>query len=231
MKVAHLTWTLAVLTALSPVWAENLKTLDGTEYESITITGHDESGINILHSNGGARVHFEQLPPEYRNRYNYDPNKIWFENMKWAQHLAAISQRPILAVFLSRDADPNSRLLWEETLDSRKFKTYARKNLVRLLVDFPETTPMAKETREQNKQLKEEYDVEEFPVILLLSANGEVIDEVELTFSKDVAPDEKKLIASIGTVLKKQAEEEAAASGQSSATGPTPSAGSTASTQ
>jgi len=126
MNLPHLA-SVALLLVLFvlPLAAENLKTLDGVDYEDIKITGYDESGINILHSNGGARIHFEQLPPEYRKRYNYDPHKIWFENMKWAKHLAATTRRPILAVFLSRDSDPNSQLVWEGTLDDRKFKLYA----------------------------------------------------------------------------------------------------------
>lgn len=194
-----------------PLSAETIKTLDGVEYEGVKITGYDESGINILHSSGGARIHFEQLPPEFRKRYNYDPNKIWFENMRWAQHLAATSRRPILAVFLSRDADPKSQLVWEETLDDRKFKRYAKKKLIRLLVDFPETTPMDKEIREQNKKLQEEYDIEEFPVAMLLDSDGEIIDEVAIApTDKGAPPEAMEVIASIKTILAAKAKEEAA---------------------
>lgn len=208
--------SVALLSALLtlPSAAETLKTLDGDEYEGVTITGYDESGINILHSNGGARIHFEQLPPEYRKRYNYDPHKIWFENKKWAQHLAATTRRPIFAIFLRRDSDTKSQTLWEGTLDDRKFKLYAKKKLIRLLVDFPETTPMDKEIREQNKAMQEEYDIESFPVALILDSDGEIIDEVELTVSKTSKKnmyEAKDLIASINTVLEEWEKEKAEA--------------------
>jgi len=239
---------LCALLALSaPTCAEDLTTLDGVVYEDISVTGSDDAGINILHKSGGARLHFEQLPPEYKKRYNYDPGKVWFQNQKWASKVAAISSRPILIVFLERDTDKDSQVLWEEVLDSKQFNRYAQKKIVRLLIDFPETTPMPKEIRAQNHELKEEYEVEEMPYALLIDSDGAVISQIELKLAKkadgdmsaenlgdtiDLAIASHKAEQEAKAKKLEEAKKKAAASSSSTTTGPAavPDTSSTAST-
>ena len=183
----------AVLTlSLSPIGAETLKTLDGTEYTGFSITGNDASGIDILHSAGGARIHFEQLPLEYRKRFNYDPKKIWFDNFKWAKKNAVLNQKPILMVFVARDSEPISQFLQEEVFDSGRFKRFAPRSVIRMMVDFPVETPMEAKIRDQNAQLKKDYDVDELPVVLLTNSTGEVVGETDFKFTVDKRAKEVK---------------------------------------
>ncbi|MEM1057852.1 MAG: hypothetical protein AAGK14_01275 [Verrucomicrobiota bacterium] len=188
---------------LGSLQAETIETLNGVVYEDVTVTGHDASTLHILHKNGGARIHFERLAPEYRKRYNYDPTKIWFENANWAKHVSAMSDLPIVAVFVERDSDRASEQLWQRVFNTRAFNRFAEGKFIRLLVDFPQTTPMEQDIREQNVAMKEEYLIEQMPVVMLLDFRGDIIGEIEVKFAKggDAGMSTADMTASLETAL------------------------------
>lgn len=47
-------------------------TLDGTEYENVTVTRRTDEGLVIRHSNGMASIAFESLPSDLQSKYGYD---------------------------------------------------------------------------------------------------------------------------------------------------------------
>lgn len=52
-----------------------IATLDGQRYEEVSVTRVDPDALSFTHSAGAATVDFENLSPELRAKYNYDPAK------------------------------------------------------------------------------------------------------------------------------------------------------------
>ena len=65
--------------------------------------------------------------------------------------------------------------LHDEVLSQPAFKEYAAKNLVLLLVDFPNKKPMTKEQKAANNALAQKYGIRSFPTILILNSDGQVL--------------------------------------------------------
>ncbi len=57
------------------VHAEDIKLLNGTLLKDAKITSYDAIGVTITHSAGIARVPFDELPAELRQKFTYDPEK------------------------------------------------------------------------------------------------------------------------------------------------------------
>ena len=54
---------------------ESLKTRDGREYLKVEIIEQDDIGLKIRHDAGTARIPFERLPDDLRDKYHFDPKK------------------------------------------------------------------------------------------------------------------------------------------------------------
>jgi hypothetical protein len=78
MKVGLL-WIVAGLAVdgslLGAEVMESLKTRDGREYLKVEIIEHDDIGLKIRHDAGTARIPFERLPDDLRDKYHFDPEK------------------------------------------------------------------------------------------------------------------------------------------------------------
>lgn len=53
--------------------AEDITLTDGTTYKNVTVTKTEPDGLRIIHSDGGGKVLFTQLPVTLRQKYHYDP--------------------------------------------------------------------------------------------------------------------------------------------------------------
>ncbi len=62
------------LAAVSSFGTE-ITTRDGTTYHNAKITAVDVDGIHVMHSNGVARLRFEDLPDALQKQYHYDAAK------------------------------------------------------------------------------------------------------------------------------------------------------------
>lgn len=56
---------------LGKEWKE-FKVTDGRVYENVTVVSVNDSGVNLRHSDGSARVHFRDLTDEQRNAFGLD---------------------------------------------------------------------------------------------------------------------------------------------------------------
>lgn len=84
----HFASCIVVLLATA-CFAADLTTLDGKTYQNIKVTRVDPDGIYIMHSAGGGKIKFTELPEDVRKQYGYDPAKAAvFEKAK-AQAAAA----------------------------------------------------------------------------------------------------------------------------------------------
>jgi hypothetical protein len=67
------------------LYAEDLKTQDGTTYKNATITTVTAAYVSVMHEDGTARVMLHNLPEDLQKKYGYDPNKA-------VQHMTAEAQ-------------------------------------------------------------------------------------------------------------------------------------------
>src|SRR6266516_5351892 len=67
--------TLAVsfLCLASVVLANDFKTIDGKEYENVTVSRVEPDGIVLTFSGGIVKIPFTELSPEVQKKYGYDP--------------------------------------------------------------------------------------------------------------------------------------------------------------
>lgn len=106
----------------------------------------------------------------------YTPG-TWSTSWDQAQEAARKLKRPILVNFTGSDWCGWCIKLHKEVFDEGAFKEWAAKRVVLLELDFPSRTPQPKELKEQNARLSQKYDVQGFPTILFLDAEGEVLGQ------------------------------------------------------
>src|SRR6266481_3853462 len=65
---------LAILAALSAsiALADDFKTIDGTEYKNVTVSGVEPDGIVLISKSGISKVYFTELPKDVQQRFGYD---------------------------------------------------------------------------------------------------------------------------------------------------------------
>jgi protein disulfide-isomerase len=100
----------------------------------------------------------------------------WLTDFEEAKKQAAEKDLPILADFSGSDWCGWCIKLDEEVFSEKKFQSYAEDNLVLFLADFPRKTEQAEELKTQNKALGVKYEVRGYPTVLLLDAEGTVLE-------------------------------------------------------
>jgi protein disulfide-isomerase len=101
---------------------------------------------------------------------------VWLTSLSEAKAEAARRNVPILADFSGSDWCGWCIKLDKEVFSTDVFKKYAAENLVLLLVDFPRSKPQSDELKKQNNDLSEKYGIQGFPTILLLDAEGKLLE-------------------------------------------------------
>src|SRR6201987_2095345 len=79
----HIEWTeqikMKILTILlvciTPVLADDFKTVEGKEYKGATVTRVEPDGIVVKMKSGISKLYFTELPPEVQQRFNYNPQQ------------------------------------------------------------------------------------------------------------------------------------------------------------
>lgn len=96
----------------------------------------------------------------------------WLTSFDEAKAQAAKLNVPILADFSGSDWCGWCIKLDKEVFSQAPFKSFATKNLVLLMVDFPRRKPQGAAVKKQNDELAREFNIEGFPTVLLLDAKG-----------------------------------------------------------
>ena len=99
----------------------------------------------------------------------------WETDFVKAKKTAKKTNRYMLVDFSGSDWCGWCIKLDEEVFSKKKFKSYAKENLVCVLLDFPRRKKLKKSLREQNEKLKQEYAVRGFPTVLVLSPEGKLV--------------------------------------------------------
>jgi protein disulfide-isomerase len=99
----------------------------------------------------------------------------WLTDFNAAKKAAAERKVPILADFSGSDWCGWCIKLDKEVFSQKAFKDYAKDNLVLFLADFPRKKTLPAEMKKQNEDLAGKYGIEGFPTVLLLDAEGKVL--------------------------------------------------------
>lgn len=96
----------------------------------------------------------------------------WMESYPEALAKAKASGRPILVDFTGSDWCDWCQRLKEEVFNTQTFKAWSDANVVLLELDYPQAKPQSAELQKQNDELAKKFNVEGFPTILVLDAQG-----------------------------------------------------------
>ena len=100
---------------------------------------------------------------------------LWQTDFKAAQAKAKQEKKYLLVDFTGSDWCGWCIKLHNEVFDKEPFKAEAPKQFVLVELDFPHEKEQSDELKKQNKELSEKYNIEGFPTVLLLDAEGQVI--------------------------------------------------------
>lgn len=104
-------------------------------------------------------------------------DSLWLTDFDKALKIAKETKKPILLDFTGSDWCVWCIRLDEEVFSKNSFKSFAKKNLVLVEIDFPRKNNQDSFLRKQNNRLKAKYEVRGFPTIVLLDFNGNLIDK------------------------------------------------------
>ncbi len=98
------------------------------------------------------------------------------EDFEKASSEAKTSGKYLLLHFSGSDWCPWCMKLERKVLSHEAFKTFAKENLVYVLIDFPRKKQQSEKRKEENRRLMEKFKVRGFPTIIILSPDGEILD-------------------------------------------------------
>jgi thioredoxin-related protein len=95
----------------------------------------------------------------------------WLTDLPQALARAKTENKLVLMDFTGSDWCPGCILLHDTVFSSKAFQAYADKNLVLVLVDFPDKIKQSKELEKANVALAKEFKVDGYPTVILLDPN------------------------------------------------------------
>ncbi|WP_103866050.1 thioredoxin family protein [Aquimarina sp. I32.4] len=104
---------------------------------------------------------------------------VWLQDFDLAKKEAKANKKSILMYFSGSDWCRPCKLLKEDFFDHKKFSNY-KKDFVFLLIDIPRNNDLLTDKqREQNYSLLNDYnDNKSFPLVLILSSKGKILDKI-----------------------------------------------------
>lgn len=102
----------------------------------------------------------------------------WVTDQPKALETAKAGKKLVLMDFTGSDWCGWCIKLDKEVFSTPEFRTYAEKNLVLLELDFPRRKELSPETRKQNEGLAKQYNIQGFPTVLVLNAEGKKVGEL-----------------------------------------------------
>lgn len=102
-------------------------------------------------------------------------NLDWKTNLEQAIAQAKKENKAVLVNFTGSDWCKWCMKLNAEVFSKSEFADYAKKNLVLVKVDFPNSIPQSDETKLYNNNLARRYGIQGFPTILIINSAGELV--------------------------------------------------------
>lgn len=101
----------------------------------------------------------------------------WLTDLSKALEKAKAEKKLVLMDFTGSDWCPPCKALHKTVLTSPEFEAYAQTNLVLVELDFPNSKPQTEELKAANKALATKYDVDGFPTVIVLDAEGKQLSK------------------------------------------------------
>ena len=114
-------------------------------------------------------------------------DQAWTSDYQKAQQEAKASHKLVLLDFTGSDWCGFCIQFDRAILSKPQFKDYASKNLVLVEVDFPRRKAQSIETKRQNQQLAQRYQIEGFPTLVVLNGEGQTVWRYDGMYMGDVA--------------------------------------------
>ncbi|HEV8073696.1 MAG TPA: thioredoxin family protein [Opitutaceae bacterium] len=102
------------------------------------------------------------------------PNDTWLTDMAAARQQAASENKKLLLDFTGSDWCGYCKLLEAEVLNTDAFKDFA-KDYVLVRIDFPRSTELPPDLKQQNDALAQQFSVDGFPTLLVMDSSGREI--------------------------------------------------------
>lgn len=99
----------------------------------------------------------------------------WISDFDAAKAKAAQENKAILADFTGSDWCGWCIRLRQSVLDTPEFEAYAKDKFVLAEIDVPQAPKLSPEQLEKNRSLCEQYNIQGFPTILVMDAEGHVM--------------------------------------------------------
>lgn len=96
----------------------------------------------------------------------------WLTDLTKALAAAKAENKLVFMDFTGSDWCPPCKALEKNVLSSPEFEAFAKKNLILVLVDFPNSKPQSAELKKANQKLMDKYKVEGYPTVIVLDAKG-----------------------------------------------------------
>jgi thioredoxin-related protein len=103
----------------------------------------------------------------------------WPTDLPQALAKAKAEKKLVLVNFTGSDWCPGCIQLHKKVLTKKEFQEYADKNLELVEVDFPEGKQQPAELKQANAALSKKFDVQGYPTVFLLDADGKVLNKDE----------------------------------------------------
>ena len=100
---------------------------------------------------------------------------VWTTDYKKAQEQAKASHKLLLLDFTGSDWCGYCFQFDKAILSQPQFKDYANKNLILVEIDFPRRKAQSLETKKQNMELAQHYQIEGFPTLVVLDGEGKTV--------------------------------------------------------
>ena len=99
----------------------------------------------------------------------------WLTSVPDAMAQAKKENKLVLLDFTGSDWCPPCKLMDADIFSKSEFTDYAKKNVVLVLVDFPEKNTQLAELKDANDALQNKYEVEGFPTLIVLMPDGKIV--------------------------------------------------------
>lgn len=99
----------------------------------------------------------------------------WMTDIEAAKAKAAAENKAVLVDFTGSDWCGWCIRLRKQVLDTPAFETYAKDKFVLMEVDVPQNPKFDKELRARNEKLCEQYGVQGFPTIMVITPEGDAV--------------------------------------------------------
>jgi protein disulfide-isomerase len=102
-------------------------------------------------------------------------NLDWTYNLEKAIEQAKKENKAVLVNFTGSDWCIWCKRLSAEVFQQKEFETYAKNNLVLVMLDFPKDIQQSQETKAYNNSLAQKYGIQGFPTILIFNNQGKLV--------------------------------------------------------